>query len=364
LSGGRTESPAARARARAAGLTLGTGTPGTLNAITDVGGVRVGHQTIFRDDESCARTGVTAILPHGGNLFREKVPAACHVINGFGKATGVSQVAELGTLETPIVLTNTFAVGDAYRALVRHAIRHDADVGGSAGSVNPVVLECNDGVLNDLRALHVDEEDVLSAIKSATGAAVEEGAVGAGTGMLAYQWKAGIGTSSRRVGIPDADCVVGVLVLANLGRRRDLVIRGVPVGRLLDASTEAPAHAPGSCIIVIATDAPLDARQLGRVARRAQYGLGRTGTFGEHGSGEYAVAFSTANLSAHTPAHPISSRLQLAEDGPALDRVFEATVEAVEEAVINALFVAPRVAGKDGNVGHALPVDPVLSLLG
>jgi len=215
------------------------------------------------------------------------------------------------------------------------------------------VLECNDGVLNDLRALHVGERDVLAAIDAASTGPVPEGAVGAGTGMLAYAWKGGIGTSSRRVAIAGAESTLGVLVLANLGRRRDLVIGGVPVGRRLDAAPGAPPHAPGSCIVVIATDAPLDARQLGRVARRAQYGLGRTGTFGEHGSGEYVVAFATGDTAARPP-----------EDGPAIDPVFEATVEAVEEAVVDALFVAPTVIGREGRVAPALPVDAVLPMLG
>jgi D-aminopeptidase len=356
--------PASRVRAREAGIRIGSLPTGPLNAITDVAGVQVGHVTLAWDTDGCARTGVTAILPHAGSLYREKVPAAHDVINAFGKAAGLTQVAELGAIETPIVLTNTFAVGEAFTALVRHAIDADAAIGRTTGSVNPLVLECNDSVLNDIRALHVTQEHVLEAIHSASDGAVAEGAVGAGTGMLCYQWKGGIGTASRILRVGAAEHRLGALVLANFGRGDDLVIAGVPVGRLLDRTPNGGrSHPAGSCIVVVATDAPLDARQLGRLARRAPYGLGRTGTFGEHGSGEYVVAFSTAERIPHVPRDVVTKTARLAEDGPAIDEVFAAGVEAIEEAVLNALFVAPTVTGRDGNVGYGVPVADVLELI-
>ena len=335
-----------RPRPRERGVVLGQLEPADLNAITDVAGVRVGQVTIDADDGACVRTGVTVVLPHERNMLDEPVPAAVHVINAFGKAIGTTQVDELGIIETPIVLTNTFSVGAAYTGVVQHALRQNGSV-ESVRTLNPVVLECNDGWLNEIAAMRVEPDHVLTAIEVASGGPVAEGAVGAGRGMLCFGWKGGIGTASRRVGAS----VLGTLVLANFGARRDLVVNGVPVGRLLGAQRpEAePERVGGSCIVVIAVDAPLDARQLRRVAARAQYGLGRTGAYGHHSSGDYAVAFST-------------SREQARGDGAWLDPFFQATVEAVEEAVIGALFAAETMTGTGGHVGYGLPVDEVTAL--
>lgn len=338
---------ASRARPRELGLVLGTLEPAEANAITDVEGVIVGHATVDADDDACVRTGVTAILPHDGNLLTAPVPAAVHVINGFGKAVGTTQVEELGIVETPIVLTNTFSVGEAYTAVVRHALRRNSP-DESVRTLNPLVLECNDGWLNEIAAMRVEPAHVLRAIDTASGGPVAEGSVGAGRGMLCFGWKGGIGTSSRRVG----SSVVGALVLANFGSRRDLVVAGVPVGQLLGTkrSTTEPQRVGGSCIVVLAVDAPLDARQLRRLAARTQYGLGRTGAVGHHSSGDYAVAFSTSDERASA-------------DGAWLDPFFHAAVEATEEAVVGALFAAETLAGVGGHVGYGLPVDEVTALV-
>ena len=334
-----------RARPRERGVVLGVLEPAEVNAITDVAGVRVGHVTLNEDDGVCVRTGVTAVLPHDGSLLDDPVPAAVHVINGFGKAIGTTQVEELGILETPIVLTNTLSVGEAYTGVVRQALR-DNGSGEAVRTLNPLVLECNDGWLNDIASMRVEPGHVLAAIDGAVGGPVAEGAIGAGTGMLCFGWKGGIGTASRRVGAS----VVGALVLANFGARRDLVVDGVPVGRLLGAQQPEPDRVGGSCIVVLAADAALESRQLRRLAARAQYGLGRTGAYGHHSSGDYAVAFST-------------SRERARPDGAWLDPFFQAAVEAVEEAVIGALFAAETTAGTQGHVGYGLPVDDVTALV-
>lgn len=358
----------ARPRARDLGIVLGSMPPGPLNAITDVAGVQVGHLTIARDQPAGGRplrTGVTVILPHGGNVFTSRVPAAFHVINAFGKAVGSTQIQELGVLETPVALTGTLSVGAAMEGLVMHALQGNPAIGGSAGTVNAVVAECSDARLSDIRALAVRPQHVLDAIAVAAGGPVAEGSVGAGTGMICYGWKGGIGTASRLVGAAAGGFTVGALVLANFGRGRDLRIAGVPVGERLPRRDD-PTDGGGSCVVVLATDAPADHRQLGRLARRVQYGLGRTGTHGDHGSGEYAIAFSTANRVAHTPtaasssadSHPpavIQTRM-LAEDGPVINRMFQAVTESVEEAVVNALLRADSVDPADDAI--AAPINP------
>jgi D-aminopeptidase len=349
--------PQQRPRARDLGITLGSLPPGPLNTITDVAGVRVGHATIARDQPDGGRplrTGVTAILPHGGNVFTRKVPAAFHVINGFGKATGSTQIQELGVLETPVALTGTLSIGAAMEGLVRHALQDNPEIGGSAGTVNAVVAECSDARLSDIRALAVRPRHVLEAIAAAAGGPVAEGSVGAGTGMVCYGWKGGIGTASRHVGEAAGGFTVGALVLANFGRGRDLRIAGVPVGERL-LRRDDPGGG-GSCVVVLATDAPADHRQLGRLARRAQYGLGRTGTYGDHGSGEYAIAFSTASHIPHTPPSVVIQAQMLAEDGPVINALFQAVTESVEEAVVNALLRA-RSAGPAADA-IAPPIDP------
>jgi D-aminopeptidase len=327
-----------RPRAREAGLVLGRMPPGPLNAITDVEGVRVGHATLRRGGAVC--TGVTAILPHPGNLFREKVPAAVDTFNGFGKLMGSTQIAELGEIETPILLTSTLNVPRVADALLDYMLALPGNE--QVRSVNPVVAETNDGLLNDIRGRHAGRQEVFAAIASASSGPVGEGAVGAGTGTVAFGWKGGIGTSSRRT---PAGYIVGVLVQSNYGG--DLMIAGVPVNREL---RPAPAPGGGSVIVVIATNAPVDARNLKRMAARAALGLGRTGASGSNGSGDYAIAFSTQR----TPAR------HLANDD--MSPLFEAVIEATEEAVINSLFKAQTTTA-NGRTIEALPLDKTLALL-
>lgn len=312
--------------------------PGRLNQITDVHGVSVGHFTLKQGN---IQTGVTAILPYQGNCFREKCVAAAHVINGFGKSVGLMQIQELGTLETPVILTNTFAVGTASTALIRYMLANNPDIGVTTGSVNPVVMECNDSNLNDIRGMHITEEHVMAAIAAAEERepGFEEGAVGAGTGMSCYGLKGGIGSASRIIPIDHHEYTLGVLALTNFGKLEELVVYGDPVGRKI-ASARASAAASeeserGSVIVLIATDMPLTARQLGRAARRAQNGLARTGTITGNGSGDIVLAFSTANKVSHYPERSITHAKYLHEDY--LDKVFAAVTETVEESVISSL---------------------------
>ena len=349
----------ARPRARDLGVAPGVLAPGPLNAITDVAGVRVGHTTIVRGDT--IRTGVTAVLPHAGNLFQDKVAGAVFVGNAFGKLAGSTQVDELGTIETPIVLTNTLSVGVAVDAVAAWTLAQpgNADV----RSVNALVGETNDGGLNDIRGRHVTRDDVTAAIAGARDGAVDEGAVGAGTGTQCFGWKGGIGTSSRVVESGRARYTLGVLVQTNFGGV--LVIDGVPVGKALGRHAFAPARpggapdaADGSCMIVVATDAPLDARDLKRLAARAVFGLARTGSSFSNGSGDYAIAFSTASDSRsrfgeRTP----HARTVLPTDG--VSPLFEAALEATEEAVYNSLLRATTVTA-NGRTVEALPIDRVM----
>lgn len=331
---GQTPAP----RARDLGIAPGRLPPGKLNAITDVEGVRVGHSTLIRGE--AVRTGVTAILPHGGNLFREKVPGAVYVFNGFGKLAGSTQVEELGEIETPILLTSTLNVPRVADGLLDYMLSLPGNE--DIRSINPLVAETNDGLLNDIRGRHAGREQVFEAIRGARSGPVEEGAVGAGTGTVAFGWKGGIGTSSRRAG----SWTVGVLVQTNYGG--DLRILGVPVGRLLRGG--GGAGGDGSVIVVIATDAPVDARNLKRMAARSAMGLGRTGAAGANGSGDYAIAFSTARA---------PQRLLPNE---AVSPLFEAVIEATEEAVYNSLFRARPMEGNGRRV-EALPVEKVLGIL-
>jgi len=343
------------------GIAIGVLQPGQWNAITDVPGVAVGHATIIRGDD--VRTGVTAVLPHGGNLFQDKVPAAVYVGNGFGKLAGTTQVEELGTLETPIVLTNTLNVPVAMDALIDHALAFPGN--GDVRSVNAVVGETNDGYLNDIRGRHVSKADVLAAIQSASGGEVAQGNVGAGTGTVAFGLKGGIGTASRRLPGKLGGHTVGVLVQTNFGGV--LSIAGVPVGKVLGKhylSDELNDSPDGSCMIIVATDAPLDSRNLERLAKRAMLGLARTGGIASNGSGDYVIAFSS-NESVRVPyesGSPLQEIAVLRND--AMSPLFMATIEATEEAILNSLFHAETMVGRDGHEVSALPVDEVLRIMG
>jgi D-aminopeptidase len=349
-----------RARARDLGIVVGTLPPGPRNAITDVAGVRVGHATVIAGERT--RTGVTAVLPHGHNVFLSRVPAAIHVGNGFGKLIGASQVAELGELETPILLTGTLGVWRLADALAAWML---AQPGMEAvRSINPVVGETNDGRLNDGRIPAIGAPELRAALAAAADGPVAEGSIGAGTGTVAFGWKGGIGTASRVV---RAKWTVGVLVQSNFGG--DLTIAGVPVGRLLDgpAPPEAPRASDGSIMIVVATDAPLGSRNLGRVAARAMMGLARTGSWAANGSGDYAVAFSTAEAVRRAvsvgPHGPVTPPLRHAGDvgNDAMTALFQATVEATEEAIVNSLLMATTVSSAVG-AAEAIPLDRVRAL--
>lgn len=345
-----------RMRARALGVAPGMYQPGPRNAITDVAGVRVGHATLSTGDS--IRTGVTAILPHGGNLFLDRVPAAIHVGNGFGKLLGSTQVNELGELESPILLTCTLCVWKAADALVGWMLEQPGMTG--VRSINPVVGETNDGFLNAIRSRPVGEAQVRAALAAADTGVVAEGSVGAGTGTIAYGWKGGIGTSSRVTG--PSGWVVGVLVQANHGG--DLLVRGVPVGRGLGRTGvtrgAANKNGDGSIIIVVATDAPLGDRNLRRLATRAMMGLGRTGSSAGNGSGDYVIAFSTSPAVRRTRG---AARVAITELGnDEMDALFEAVAEATEESVDNALFMAATVTG-NGNRAEAIPLAEVKKLL-
>lgn len=336
--------------------------PGERNAISDVPGVTVGHQTLA--DPEDMNTGVTVIRPHDGVAFERPVRGNAFVLNGFGKSTGLMQLRELGELETPLALTNTLDVGTAANALVDHTLDAARE---ALRSVNPLVLECNDGYLNDIRGRHVEEDHVHAAL-DATSDTVEEGAVGAGRGMTAFGRKGGIGTASRRVAVDGESSVVGALVLSNFGRLRDLRVGGVPVGKRLagdaeqDEESVASERVDGSIAMVVAADAPLDARQLGRVAKRAPLGMARTGGYAHHGSGDLVVAFSTAEAGVEAdPAPPEPGRGNVPD--AALDEVFEAAADATEAAILNSLVAAETVRGRDGNVAEALDVEAVEAAL-
>jgi D-aminopeptidase len=347
-------------------VVLGELPPGLNNAITDVEGVRVGHVTLWHDDPAVVRTGVTAILPHGDNVFRGKVVAAVHVINGFGKPAGLSQLIELGVLETPIVLTNTLSVAAAMEGVVTHALAANPEIGTTTGGVNALVAECNDSQLNDMRGRHVRPEHIVKAIADAASGKVAEGHVGAGAGMVCYGWKGGIGTASRVIPRRSGGFTVGVLSLANFGAARHLRIGGASIGESIVPPSGADGtwpHGAGSCITVIATDAPASDRHLERLARRVQTGLARTGTIGEHFSGEYAFAFSTAARIPRWSDGNTRSVESLVEDVAVMDGLFQAVVEATEESVINALFTADTVTGQNGRVRYGLPVDAVRRLM-
>ncbi len=351
----------ARPRARQIGIRIGILPPGPIGAITDVAGVLVGHHTLRTGDD--VRTGVTAVLPHGGNLFQQKVPAAIVVGNGFGKLVGISQVDELGNLETPIVLTNTLSVFTAADAVIDYTLAHEGN--RDVRSVNPVVGETNDGYLNHIRARRVRRQHVLSAIRAARGGPVAEGSVGAGTGTRCLGFKGGIGTASRRLPKAAGGYTLGVLVQSNFGGL--LTVAGVPVGKelgnyYLKDLVDREKDEGGSCMIVLATDAPLDARQLKRLARRALLGLGAVGSPMTHGSGDYVIAFSTHEKVrvAHTVRQGVQSRYVLPDE--ALSPLFQAAREATEEAILNSLLRATTETGHRGRKVEAIPIDKLLEI--
>jgi D-aminopeptidase len=347
-----------RVTPRELGVAIGVLLPGPLNAITDVAGVRVGHVTVTKD--STTNTGVTAVLPHAGNVFREKVPAAIVVGNGFGKLVGFTQVRELGELESPVVLTCTLCVPRAADAVLTYLLELPGNE--SVRSANPVVGETNDGFLNDIRSRPVTEAHVLEAIRSASDGPVGQGSVGAGRGTMAFGWKGGIGTSSRRLPTSLDGWTVGVLVQTNFGGV--LSVAGVPVGRelgryylkeVLEAGEVPGTDAgDGSIMIVVATDAPLTHRNLERLARRALAGLARTGSAMTNGSGDYVIAFSTVPVARLHAAEPVPNAR--------MSPLFEAVIEATEEAIYNSLFLATTVRGHRG-VGEALPLDETVRIL-
>ena len=347
-----------RPRLRDLGVQPGILRPGPLNAITDVAGVLVGHRTLIEAES--VRTGVTAILPHSGNLYQRKVPAAVFVGNGYGKAAGFLQIAELGNIETPIVLTNTLSVGAGIEAVVGWTLARAGNE--EVRSVNAVVGETNDGYLNDIRARRVTVADVRAAIDSATAGPVPEGSVGAGTGTRALGWKGGIGTASRLLPQSMGGYTVGALVQSNFGGI--LTIDGIPAGRRLGRyqyMDEVEEPDDGSCMIVVATDAPLSSRNLERIARRAVLGLARTGSFMDNGSGDFVIAFSTAQPVMHDPPSRIERREELHND--AMGPLFLATVEAVEEAILNSLMKATTMTGHMGRTVEAIPIDRLEAIL-
>ncbi len=353
-------------RARELGIEIGRLEPGSLNAITDVPGVRVGHRTIVRGadgDPHAIRTGVTAVFPHEGEPWREPVYAGTHILNGYGELIGINQIAEWGVLMSPIVLTSSLAIGKAFDATVKWLSGRDTSAGEE---VMPVVSECDDSSLNDILSFPLTDEDVAAALDGAVAGDRAEGCIGAGTGMQCFDFKGGIGSASRVLSADAGSFTVGVLVLTNFGSRPDLRIDGVRVGEEI-TDLMPVEHTEGSCVVIVATDAPLLPHQLRRVAQRAGMGLARTGSTASNGSGEQMLAFSTANRIAVRSDGPVVDVRAVTDARPGppwlLGALFAATIEATDEAVVNALVAAETVVGRDGNTLFAMPVDRVLPLM-
>lgn len=351
-------------RARDMGIRIGIFEPGPLDAITDVKGVRVGHVTLKSGDgklvpgEGPVRTGVTAIIPADGNVWESRLRAGSFVLNGNGEGTGLMYIQETGSLETPIALTNTLSVADVQKGLLEWLLKQNPGIGIAEDTALPVVFECDDSSLNDIQGFHVKPEHAIEALDMSSAGPVAEGAVGAGTGMITYEFKGGIGTASRKV--PEIGAMVGVLVNANHGDRRTLRIGGAAVGE--EITDLLPLmHEDGSIVVIVATDAPLDPRQLSRLAKRAFLGVARTGAVAHHGSGDIALAFSTANRVPRDSDKPTIPGEFLSDDW--IDGIFEATADAAEEAVINALLGAETTVGRDGNTAYALPHDRLKEIL-
>jgi D-aminopeptidase len=353
---------------------IGQYLPGPLNAITDVAGVKVGHATLIQGEGKLkpghgpVRTGVTVVIPRD-DVWHKKVAAGSFVLNGTGEMTGLAWVTESGFLEYPIALTNTLNVPRVTNGVMSWMIRQYPEIGIEDDTLTPVVAECDDGRLNDIQGRHVSEQDVIAALDGASGGPVKEGTVGAGTGMISYGFKGGIGTASRKLSEKEGGYTIGVLVNANHGRRPELVVAGVPVGKLYEPPQQpqqqsqalSPGQSEGSIIVVIATDAPLDSRQLTRLAKRAALGLARTGSTARHGSGDFMLAFSTANVIPHYPKEPTYHLTHLADTQ--LNPVFTATVEATEEAILNALTMATTVTGRDSHRIEAIDLGRLQTLL-
>ncbi|MDG3583302.1 P1 family peptidase [Galbibacter pacificus] len=349
----------AQQRVRDYGIQIGVIPTGKHNAIIDVKGVKVGHVTIEKEDS--VHTGVTAILPHGGNIFQEKVPAAIFVGNGFGKLAGSTQIEELGTIETPIILTNTLNVGTAVEAVVKYTLQQKDNE--NVRSVNAVVGETNDGYLNDIRGMHVTHNEVLEAIETASEANTAEGSIGAGTGTICFGYKGGIGTSSRKLPGNLGGYTIGVMVQTNFGGV--LQIAGINIGKKLgnfSFSNQFLNNVDGSCMVVVATDAPLTDRNLKRLAKRAFMGLAKTGGIASNGSGDYIIAFSTSKQ-VRVPYKSISLLKQEVVSNDYMSPLFMAAIEATEEAILNSLFMGKTTTGKDGRIIKALPVPKVISIL-
>ena len=339
-----------RRRLRELGYAVGRFPTGELNALVDVPGVLVGHRTLVEGDR--LRTGVTAVLPHGGNLYEDKVLGGCHVVNGYGKAAGLTQLVELGTVESPLLLTNTLSVGPVWEGGLRHLLELNPGAARDRDTVNVIVGECFDGWLSDARALAVRAEHALEAIAAAAPDDAREGAVGAGTGTTCFGFKAGVGTSSRVV---DGHAL-GCLVVSNYGARRDLHLLVGPGTHLPDAGPEPPAQG-GSIMIVMGTDAPLSERQLRRLAARGAFGLGRAGSFASNSSGEYVISFSTAQTVPHRVDRDRDELTFLRDDSVAVRNLFEAAGEVVQESVLNSLCSAEAMEGRDGNRAAAFPFE-------
>ena len=371
LSAGAADSPEPRQRIRDLGIVIGQYSTGAQNAITDVAGVKVGQTTLVAGEgalvpgQGPVRTGVTVVVPRD-DVWHKKVPAGSFVLNGTGEMTGLAWVSESGFLEYPIALTNTLNVPRVANGVMNWMIARYPEIGITDDTLTPVVAECDDGRLNDIQGRHVSEADVVKAIDSASSGIVLEGSVGAGTGMVSYGFKGGIGTSSRQVPATEGGYTVGVLVNANHGRRPELVVGGAPVGRLYEAvppvaQALTPGQSEGSIIVIIATDAPLDGRQLTRLAKRAALGLARTGATARHGSGDFMLAFSTANIIPHYPNDRTYTLTQLADTH--MNPLITATVEATEEAILNALTMASTVVGRDGHRVEAISITRLRAIL-
>ena len=349
-----------RPRLREFGIKTGIFNPGPLNAITDVAGVKVGQVTLIEGDD--IRTGVTAILPHGGDIFQQKVPGAIYIANGYGKLTGIAQVEELGNIETPIILTNTLSVPTAADAVIDYILSLPGNE--LVGSVNPVVGETNDGGLNDIRGRHVNKAHVIEAIESAESGPVEEGCVGAGTGTSCYGWKGGIGTASRKIPESRGGYTIGVLVQTNHGGV--FQINGNPLGVKLGRysyKNDMEESSEGSCMVVVATDAPLDSRNLKRLAKRAMLGIIRTGGYFSNGSGDFGIAFSTAEgVRIPYRSRSATRAIEILENSR-MSPLFLAAAEACEEAILNAMFKAHTMKGKNGRTLEALPLDKVKQIM-